>query len=241
MRASLDKEVEMTGKIPLKAVAYTAIRDAIVSGKLLPATPVSEAQLQEMLGISRTPIREALQRLAAENLVTLSPNKGAVVTSIGVEDCQDVFAVREMLEGLAASLAARRMPRSELDSLTEEYERLNTRRRPADPELVDFGLRLHATIQRSSGSPRLTRLLALIKQEMERLGSYQLGVAGRIDQSFREHGEIVAALHSADPATAEAAMRRHVRHSAEAAVSLMLDAGTARHGVGTGRSWTRES
>ncbi len=215
----------MAGKTPLKAVAYTAIRDAIVSGQLPPATPVSEAQLQQMLGISRTPIREALQRLAAENFITLSPNKGAVVTSISVEDCQDVFAVREMLEGLAASLAARRMPEQELDSLAAEYERLNTTPRPADPEFVAFGLQLHATIQRSSGSPRLTRLLALVKQEIDRLGTYQLTAPGRVEQSFREHGDIIAALRSRDPAAAEAAMRRNVRLSAEAAMRLMLDGG----------------
>ena len=220
----------MTGRVSLKAVAYTAIRDAIISGKLSPATPVSEAQLQQMLAISRTPIREALQRLAAENLVTLSPNKGAVVTSIGVEDCQDAFAVREMLEGLATSLAARRMPRPELDSLAAEYERLGRLPSPPESDFVAFGLRLHATIQRTCGSPRLIHLLALIRQEMERLGSYQLKAPGRIKQSFSEHGEIIAVLRSADPARAEAAMRRHVRLSAEAALSLMLEAGPCSFG-----------
>jgi len=222
----------MTPRATLKSLAYTAIRDAIVSGKLSPATPLSEAELQQMLGMSRTPIREALQRLADEGLVTLTPHKGAVVTGTSVKDCQDVFYVREMLEGLAAALASRRMSDQLLDTLTAEYERVAALADAAgEREMISLGRGLHATILEASASPRLQRLMRLVGQEVDRLGTFQLRAKQRVVQAFHEHGEIIAALRARDAGAAEAAMRYHVRRSADTAVRLVLEAG---HPVGSG-------
>lgn len=207
----------------LKSVAYVAIRDAILAGQLRPNTPLSEAQLEEMLGVSRTPIREALQRLADENLISLTPHKGAIVTSVSIDDCQDIFRIRESLEGLAAALCATRMPSEQMESLKLEYDRLAAQA-PDEKRMVAFGKALHSALQESNGSRRLIRLLRLLRQEHDRVGLFQLQASGRIRDAFAEHGEILAALQRREPSTAEAAMRRHVRRSADTAIQLMLSA-----------------
>lgn len=205
----------------LKSVAYAAIRDAILSGQLRPYTPLSEAQMEEMLGISRTPIREALERLAHENLVILTPHKGATVTGVGLDDCQDIFLIREHLEGLAAALCAVRVPAQQLDPLTAEYDHL-VERVSDEIHLVAFGKNLHTVIQECNGSQRLIHLLRMLRQEHDRLGFFQLTASGRIRQAFFEHGDILAALRARNPSDAEAAMRLHVRRSGDTALQLML-------------------
>lgn len=226
----------MARRPTLKSLAYVAIRDAILSGSLPSGTPISEPRLQEMLGIGRTPIREALDQLAGENLVSLVPHKGAVVSGISVEDCWDVFLVREALEGLAAALAAQRIPPQQSQTLMAECQAFH--RRLDDLELADFaafGARLHRSIQEGARSPRLSQLLSTMQQQIARLGDYQLGAGGRARESFREHEAITAAIVARDPVAAERAMRFHVRRSAETAVSMLV--GADRHAAAGGSAF----
>ncbi|MHB1005370.1 MAG: GntR family transcriptional regulator [Chloroflexota bacterium] len=217
----------MARRPTLKSLAHNAIRDAVLSGRLPPGFPISEPQLQEMLGIGRTPIREALEQLAGENLVVLVPHKGAVVPAVKAEDLWDVFLVREALEGLAAALCAQRMPSEEIEALSNTYKDLEGRssglRRD---ELHAFGARLHHTIKIAARSPHLSQSLSAMNQQIARLGDYQFASGGRPWVSLREHGEIITAIAARDPEVAEAAMRRHVRHSAETAIQLLVGAGT---------------
>ncbi len=132
------------------------------------------------------------------------------------------------------------MPEESLSALQREFDRLaSLPRETANEQMVAFGQQLHATIHKSSGSTRLIRLLRFMSLEINRLGSYQLGAQGRVQQSFSEHGAIIAALRARDAEAAEAAMRRHVRNSAETAIRMLLGgrslAGTFRR---TGLPWT---
>ena len=102
---------------PLREIVFETLRDAIINQTLEPGERLMEIQLAEEMGVSRTPVREAIRKLELEGLVIMVPRKGAYVAGISVKDIHEVFEVREYLEGLAASLAAKRITPEELDEM----------------------------------------------------------------------------------------------------------------------------
>lgn len=110
---------------PLRDVVFENLREAILEGKLKPGQRLMEVQLAEQLGVSRTPVREAIRKLELEGLVIMLPRKGAYVANMSLKDIIDVLEIRASLEGLAASLAAQRMSSDDIDRLekiAKEYE-----------------------------------------------------------------------------------------------------------------------
>lgn len=110
---------------PLRDVVFESLRKAIVEGSLKPGQRLMEVQLAEQLGVSRTPVREAIRKLELEGFVIMLPRKGAYVADMSVKDIIDVLEVRSALEGLAANLAAERMDEKEVENLKEISESLN--------------------------------------------------------------------------------------------------------------------
>jgi DNA-binding GntR family transcriptional regulator len=116
---------------PLRDVVFDYMKDAIITGKLKPGERLMEVQLAEKLGVSRTPVREAIRKLELEGLVVMVPRKGAYVADLDAKDLLNVLEVRSSLEGLAASLAAERITEEEIDKLKkiiEEFQKKNRRR-----------------------------------------------------------------------------------------------------------------
>ena len=112
-----DFGMAMNEFLPLRDVVFNTLRDAILTGKLLPGERLMENQLADKLGVSRTPVREALRMLELENLVELVPRKGAQVLDMSEKDIVDILEVRSALEGLATSLACKKMKREDLQKL----------------------------------------------------------------------------------------------------------------------------
>ncbi len=203
--------------------AYERIKHAILSGDVQAWTSLTEPALARRLRISRTPVREALQRLAREGLVRLVPQRGALVTVLTADDWRELFDLREVLEGLAARLAAERVPQAELDELVREHEGLSHRRHDTSTERdrIAFGRKLHGLVMREARSSRLEQMVSLVAQQVQMLGEFQLSAEGRVDAAYHEHGELVDALRRRDPDAAEALMRLHVRNSRDTAFRLL--------------------
>lgn len=196
--------------------AFTKLVEAITSGEFEPGEKLSEAELARQLGISRGPLREALQRLEGR-LVTRTPRLGVRVINFGREDLEQLFLVREALEGMAARLAAERMSDSELDLLGEL---LSDHAR--QPELAagqaylqrsedeDF----HFAIVRSSRCERIEQLL--LDEVYYQLRIHRLRSSarpGRAVAALGEHREILSALQARNPDVCEETMRRHIRNA----------------------------
>lgn len=198
------------------------IRRAIYQGVYVPGQRLVEADLIEHFKTSRGPAREALRRLSAEGIVQLVPNRGAMVRRLGIKEMDDLFRIREALEGLAARLAAERLadpkvrPRFEkalkaidvgtLDELPEAFGERNRR--------------FHQLIFDFADNEQLLRSL----QQMQ-LPLMRLQVRASIDRSFREHSvreheDVARALLAADPDRAELAMRAHLRGARQRVVAL---------------------
>ena len=203
--------------------AFQQLRDAILSGVLLPGTKISEPELARRFGISRGPLREAIRRLQERRLVTRVPRLGARVTSLSAAALSEIFMVREALEAMAAREAARRITDEEIRHLRSllavhesQFDLPDGERLPHAPDDED----LHYCIVRCSRNQTLIDLLCGDYYQLIRLHrAQQKTILGRSKRGFIEHCRIVDALADHDAELAELLMRRHVaaaRQSLEA-------------------------
>ena len=197
----------------LKDIAYAAIKDAILSAKFEPGMPLVETDLAQQLGISKTPIRDALQELEREGFVTRILFKGTQVTDVRVKDIMEVFQLRAVLEGLAARLATPLFSDQELDELGEVLAAAEAAL--ADGNLIlcsENGRRLHrALIDKSEAdNQRLALLICNLDDHVQRFRALSDRIIGRLDKSIIEHRRILSALYQRDAAAAEQAVRDHL-------------------------------
>jgi DNA-binding GntR family transcriptional regulator len=201
--------------------AYQAIRALIFEGELAAGSNVTEAELVRRLGMSRTPVREALARLAAEGHLVAASGRGFVVVEIGAADVIDIYSIRARLEGLAAEEAAERLTRVNLARLEDLYDAMEEARAIGDDDnLAKLNNQFHLVVAEASGNAYLQAMLADIHEVFDRFRTTALAVPGRRDDAHREHGELIAALRAQD--------RRKARELGEAHVVRALEARRSR-------------
>lgn len=198
-----------------------ALRDRILGGDVVPGERLNEVELAGRLGVSRGPIREALQRLASDGLVELQAHRGAFVRRLGPAEVRDLFEVRRALETTAARLAAERATdaqRADLDALVRVAADLSDR---AD-ERFGGARDLHARLAEATGNAALISHLTLVNQELRLLRTRSGDVPARAEHAATEHAAIVEAVRAGDADGAAAAMDAHLR-SALAHVLVAMD------------------
>jgi len=202
---------------------YRSLKEQIISGALPPEMRLIELSIAAEFGVSRTPVREALKRLAVENLVLADPARGMVVHAPGAREIEDVFIVREALDGLAARLAAHRITPSELDRLRVVVELMeqaiaNGRRE----QVVVANAVFHDVIYAAAGNELLERLGRDLREFVRRFTTLPFASPERVDHVLNEHRDIVAALEKHDPEAAEDASRAHLSAAREYVVRMQL-------------------
>lgn len=202
------------GGAPLSDAVYHAINEALRAGRFPAGGRLVESELADSLGVSRTPVRDALRRLESDGLVRSEPNRGYVVADL-MEDVAHVFLIRERLEGLAAGMAAETITRpelEELDALQAEMEEVLATV-PTDIErLVELNGRLHQLITEASRSPRLIRLIERLHPQYMSYQVLRLYSDEERRRSIREHREVLDALWQRDSEVAERVINRHLEH-----------------------------
>lgn len=179
------------------------IRENILSGKYAPNEELKEKTIGEELGVSRTPVREALRQLELEGLVSIIPNKGAYVVGITPKDMQDIYEIRCRLEGLCARWAAINITKEQLDELEEIVFRADFHVKKGNAEqLVELDNQFHKTLYEAANSKELERILSDFHHYLQRVRKVTLTDAKRASASNQEHMLIVEALkeHNADKA-----------------------------------------
>jgi DNA-binding GntR family transcriptional regulator len=197
--------------------AYYRIRELIVTLELAPGSLVSERELMELLGVGRTPVREALRALARERLVEVYPRRGMFVSSVEVRDLAGLSEVRDTLEPRAARLAAERATdadRSRIDALLEELDTVGAE--PSERILIDLDQRIHRHIYDCTHNPFLTTTLNEYYVLTLRIWFLALDRVPRLGDAVREHRALLEAIRDGDAERAEETMRRHVRGFEEA-------------------------
>ena len=197
---------------PLASRAYEKLRDAILSNQLQPGQRLSVSDLARQMGISRTPVREAVQRLIYDGLAVHVPYRGADVVRVGVDDLLQLFGVREVLDGLAARLACRNLRPGDVEELGQilsEHEEVLALD-PSTRAHVDLDIRYHGRIRVLAGNPYLDEMLGRI-QGKTHLAVHSLWRGEEARRlALAEHRAIFLALSAGDPEGAERAARAHV-------------------------------
>jgi DNA-binding GntR family transcriptional regulator len=191
---------------------YAWIRQAITSGRFVPGQRLSERELARQYGVSRTPIREAFRHLIQEGLVVYKPNSGYRIIPLSEELARNILVVRETLESMAARLAALRDPKATAQAMAKTLPKARRAYREGQlSELIAANQSFHQALVESSGNSVLEAMYRTLQGYIGLMMSLSLSWHRRPVETFREHGEILRALKSGNPDTAERAIRRHVR------------------------------
>jgi DNA-binding GntR family transcriptional regulator len=205
------------------AAATELIRQAILDGRYEPGSRLKEEELAGELGISRTPVREALLMLQAEGLVVTTPNRGAVVRAHDVEDIHDLYQLRALLEGYAARLAAAKVTDDAIHLLRESCDRFDAVADRDVRELVKENLWFHNAIHAAAGSDRLGWMLQRVIELPLVYKSYIWYSPDQKRISAHYHRQITNALSVGDAERAELVMREHVFEARDLLVSRLRD------------------
>lgn len=196
--------------------AQQQLRQMIVRGTLAPGERLVEPQLCERLGISRTPLREALKTLAAEGLVRLRHNRNAIVAPIDVQQLEHLFEVEAGIEGMAIAFATQRMTNTEIKRLELLQQRIERLQHGEDLDAYfELNQKIHALIVAGAKNPILQETHQRLIGRLERARYAALGQYGRMEESIREHRLILDALKARDSLRVQALMQDHVRHTGE--------------------------
>jgi DNA-binding GntR family transcriptional regulator len=218
------------GDLPLtrnaSAAAVELIRSAILEGRLPPGHRLKEGELASELGISRTPIREALFVLQAEGLVEATPNRGAAVRSYELDELREMYDLRAVLEGHAARRAATRLEPADVDELRASCDRFAAVSEQGDVAgIVAENLFFHRTIHEAADSPRL---VDMVRQTIALPLVYRTFVWYSPEQtrlSLSHHRQLVAAFEQRDAARADDVMREHALKALDTLVAHVTQAG----------------
>lgn len=203
---------------PLGEIVYESLRDAIVNQTLKPGERLMEKELADEMGVSRTPVREAIRKLELEGYVIMIPRKGAYVAGLSIKDINEVFEIRGALEALAAGLAAQRASEEEIEemelSLALEASHFET----SDLlKTIEVDTKFHDLIFKASKNSRLMGMVKDLREQVQRFRTTTLAVPGRMKFALDEHRKIIECIAARDIEAAQRAAGDHIE-SAEAAL-----------------------
>lgn len=204
---------------------YLELRDLIRAGELKPGQRMIEVDLAERFGVSRTPVRDAFQHLIADGLISVGVRRGLVITELDPPQIVELYALREMLEGFAARLAARHAAEMEVETLRQLVDREASLTDPA--RLAATNRQFHQAVHRAARNRFLTASLDGLRDSLVLLGSTTFSVPGRPATALEEHKQVVDAIARGDGDEAERVMRAHIRMAESLRMRMVLEEATA--------------
>jgi DNA-binding GntR family transcriptional regulator len=212
--------VVLDGSDSLPDFVYGKLRSAIRNQELKPGDRLREVELAERLGVSRTPVREALKRLEADGLTQVAPPRGFVVTELTHRRVMELYAMREILAGVAARFAAEQAAPMEIQTLQELVARQGTAKDAISAARLNDHLR--EAITSAAHNEFLTRATNSLNDALELLGTTTYSMPGRIESGWKENKKIVEAIARRNGTVAEEAARLHVRNAAKLRVQMLF-------------------
>lgn len=208
-------QVNMNEYLPLRDVVFNTLRQAILRGELKPGERLMEIQLANKLGVSRTPIREAIRKLELEGLVLMIPRKGAEVAEITEKSLKDVLEIRRALEDLAVRLACEKITKEELKELKKAGEEFKKVLKSQDiTEVAEADVRFHDVIYMATDNPKLIQLLNNFREQMYRFRVEYLKKDEVRPQLLAEHDEIIKYITEGNKEEASKVVTRHIENQA---------------------------
>ena len=217
-----EENMKKIARVSISESAYASVKEALLNGRYAPGARVAIDELCEALGVSRTPVLEALNRLEAEGIVEILPRKGVYLVQFSDEKARELYTVREALEGMATRLAAQRLTSSQIEALRKTLEKQAFCLEAHDSDgYATATIKFHNMIAAASGNKTLQRLLDSVYSQMEALRLRTLYLPKRLKQSFSEHQRIFETLLEGDPDACEREARRHIETTTAAALGII--------------------
>ena len=211
----MDFEVNMNEYLPLRDVVFNTLRKAILRGELKPGERLMEIQLANKLGVSRTPIREAIRKLELEGLVLMIPRKGAEVAQITEKNMQDVLEVRKALEELSVQLACERITPEQVEEMKMAAEDFRKVLKSADvTKIAEADVKFHDIIFAATNNQRLITLLNNLREQMYRFRVEYLKQKECYPQLLEEHDKLIALISGGEVEEACELMGCHIDNQA---------------------------
>lgn len=208
--------------LPLRDVVFNTLRQAILTGEMKPGERLMEIHLANKLGVSRTPIREAIRKLELEGLVIMIPRRGAEVAQITWKNLKDVLEVRRALDVLAIELACERMEREELDRLYQACEYFKKATESQDARVIaEADVDLHDIIVKATRNNRLIQLVNNLSEQMYRYRFEYIKDKTQHSRLVREHYEMHEAICTKDKEKAAIVVRKHIDNQEEAIIKQL--------------------
>lgn len=202
-----------------------SIKTAIIKGKFKPGEKISEGELAESMGISRTPLREAFRKLENEGFIEIIPRKGAIVTEIDVQETYHLYEIKSTLEGLAARLAGVNMQEKDLEKLEKVNEELR--------ELIDQNdleafykahTKFHEGFVKLSGNRKLIQIISNLNDHFKRFGIVSLTLPGQYENAIKQHEEIIQAFRDGDDKLVEERVKNNVMTGGKVLIDHLAEA-----------------
>lgn len=215
---------------PLREVVCESLRDAIRKGILKPGQRIMEIKLAEELGVSRTPVREAIRKLELEGYVVMMPRRGTYVADMSIRDINEIFEIRTALESLSNGLAAEHITEDELEHLQrllvviggyiKEYEDGPDREAAMD-KIVKTDIEFHDLLYHAARNNRLVGIISNLRDQLTRFRTLSMSYPGRLEATLDEHREIVETIANGDGRAARKAAVHHMENSEKTLLKAM--------------------
>lgn len=207
-------ELKLDHYKPLREVVFESIRSAIINGSLKPGERLMEVQMAEKLGVSRTPIREAIRKLELEGLVVMIARKGAYVADLSLKDITDVLEIRAALEGLAAGLASIRISEEEVASIEAVAMKFHKAIENDDFEgMIQMDIQFHDLIFIATRNEKLIQISNNLREQVQRFREIYISKANKSKDLAKEHYEITEAISNRNIDLAEKLARKHIENA----------------------------
>ena len=212
-----DLTLNMNAYLPLRDVVFNTLREAILKGDLKPGERLMELQLASKLGVSRTPIREAIRMLEQEGLAVTTPRKGAEVAKMTLKDMEDVLEIRDALDELAVRIACQKISDEQLRQLEDVKELFEKSTQTGNvKKIAEADVSFHDVIYEATGNPKLVTLLNNLREQVYRYRVEYIKDPKNYPTLIAEHEAILDSLKNRDVKSAVEAMHVHVANQAEA-------------------------
>lgn len=211
---------------PLRELVCEALSDAIRQGILKPGDRLMENQLADDLGVSRTPIREAMRQLEIDGYVIMIPRRGTYVSDLTMRDINEVFEIRATLEALAGQLAAKRITPEEIEQLKNllaQIETIAQQKKTLEQmdDIVKYDMQFHEILYQASRNKRLVDIISNLREQVRRFRKVSMSFHGRIFETIKEHRAIVQAIEKQDADEARLMAKLHIEKSEQTFLASM--------------------
>ena len=219
-----DLTLNMDAYLPLRDVVFNTLREAILKGELKPGERLMELQLAAKLGVSRTPIREAIRMLEQEGLAVTLPRKGAEVAKMTEKDMEDVLQIREALDELAAKIACEQISEEQLEELVATMHEFEESTKTDNvKKIAEADVKFHDNIYQSTGNPKLVNMLNNLREQMYRYRVEYLKDENNYPTLMKEHKDIVEGLVRKNKMQVTETMHQHVKNQAVAVKAMIQE------------------